>query len=92
VNGVFTAFLLSMCNVRFSATQYALLTSIMTASRDILVAPAGGIAERTGWPTFFLLSLVTVIPSMLLLPIFAPWNRDTPLISATHTGETTTPA
>lgn len=88
VNGVFVAFLMSLCNVRFSATQFALLSSIMGASRDVLVAPAGGIAEHTGWPTFFLLSLATVIPSMLLLPIFAPWRKDSPTIAATHTGET----
>lgn len=88
VNGVFVAFLMSMCNVRFSATQFALLSSLMGASRDILVAPAGGIAEAVGWPTFFLISLATVIPSMMLLPFFAPWNKNSPTIAATHTGET----
>lgn len=88
VNGVFVAFLMSMCNVRFSATQFALLSSIMGASRDILVAPAGGIVEHTGFPMFFLISLATVVPSMLLLPFFAPWSKDSPTIAATHTGET----
>ena len=88
VNGVFVAFMMSLCNVQFSATQYALLSSLMSASRDILVAPAGKIAESTGWPLFFIISLVTVIPSLLLLHIFAPWKYDRPLVAAVHTGET----
>lgn len=70
----FVAFLMSLCNQRFSATQYALLSSLMAVSRDILVAPAGGLAEATGWPLFFLLSIVAAIPGLLLLPVFAPWN------------------
>jgi PAT family beta-lactamase induction signal transducer AmpG len=87
VNGVFVAFLMSMCNVQFSATQYALLSSLMSASRDILVSPAGKIALQTGFATFFLISLATVIPGLLLLPLIAPWNRAVPIMAATHTGE-----
>jgi len=70
----FVAFLMSLCNQRFSATQFALLSSLMAVSRDILVAPAGAIAQATGWPWFFLLSFVAALPGLLLLPIFAPWN------------------
>jgi MFS transporter, PAT family, beta-lactamase induction signal transducer AmpG len=70
----FVAFLMSLCNQRFSATQFALLSSLMAVSRDILVAPAGRIVELTGWPTFFLLTLVAALPGLLLLPLFAPWN------------------
>jgi PAT family beta-lactamase induction signal transducer AmpG len=39
VTGGMTAYLMSMCNKRFTATQFALLSSLMAASRDILVAP-----------------------------------------------------
>jgi PAT family beta-lactamase induction signal transducer AmpG len=70
----FVAFLMSLCNPRFSATQYALLSSLMAVSRDILVAPAGNLAKATGWPMFFLISIVAAIPGLLLLPVFAPWN------------------
>ncbi|GAX37934.1 AmpG family muropeptide MFS transporter [Nodularia sp. NIES-3585] len=70
----FVAFLMNMCNQRFSATQYALLSSFMAVSRDILVAPAGTIAKSTGWPLFFIISIVAAIPGLLLLPFFAPWN------------------
>ncbi|WP_414541216.1 AmpG family muropeptide MFS transporter [Nostoc sp. CCY0012] len=70
----FVAFLMNMCNQRFSATQYALLSSFMAVSRDILVAPAGSLAKSTGWPLFFIISMVAAIPGLLLLPFFAPWN------------------
>ncbi|WP_239651486.1 AmpG family muropeptide MFS transporter [Neosynechococcus sphagnicola] len=49
----FVAFLMSLCNQRFSATQFALLSSLMAVSRDILVAPAGRLVEITGWPLVF---------------------------------------
>ncbi|MBE9190834.1 AmpG family muropeptide MFS transporter [Gloeocapsopsis crepidinum LEGE 06123] len=70
----FVAFLMSLCNQRFSATQYALLSSLMAVSRDILVAPAGALAQATGWSLFFIISIVAAIPGLLLLPVFAPWN------------------
>jgi PAT family beta-lactamase induction signal transducer AmpG len=83
-----TAYLMSMCNKRFTATQFALLSSLMAASRDILVAPAGKIAESVGWPGFFLITVVLAIPPLLLLPFIAPWSRDVPIGAAPHTGET----
>ncbi|MBE9236054.1 AmpG family muropeptide MFS transporter [Anabaena aphanizomenioides LEGE 00250] len=70
----FVAFLMNMCNQRYSATQYALLSSFMAVSRDILVAPAGWLAKTTSWPLFFVISIVAAIPGLLLLPFFAPWN------------------
>lgn len=82
------AFLMMMCNKRFSATQFALLSSLVAASRDLLTAPSGGIAEATGWPLFFLVSIAAGLPSLLMLPFIAPWNRDTPIGAASHTGET----
>lgn len=83
-----TAFLMAMCNKRFTATQFALLSSLMAASRDILVAPAGKIAEGLGWPSFFLITVAMAIPPLLLLPLIAPWSRDVPIGAASHTGET----
>jgi hypothetical protein len=59
---------------RFSATQYALLSSFMGFGRDWLTAPAGKVAEMTGWPTFFLLTVAAAVPGILLLPFVAPWN------------------
>lgn len=77
----FVAFLMNMCNQRFSATQYALLSSFMAVSRDILVAPAGTLAKITDWPLFFIISIVAAMPGLLLLPFFAPWNPKPVLIS-----------
>ncbi|MCM0590344.1 MAG: AmpG family muropeptide MFS transporter [Gloeotrichia echinulata DVL01] len=70
----FVAFLMSMCNQRFSATQYALLSSFMAVSSIILVVPAGFLAKRTGWPLFFIISIIAAVPGLLLLPFFAPWT------------------
>jgi len=88
VTGGMTAYLMSMCNKRFTATQFALLSSLMAASRDILVAPAGKIVEAVGWPSFFLITAAMAIPPLLLLPLIAPWSRETPIGAASHTGET----
>jgi PAT family beta-lactamase induction signal transducer AmpG len=88
VTGGMTAYLMSMCNKRFTATQFALLSSLMAASRDVLVAPAGKFAESLGWPTFFLITVAMAIPPLLLLPFIAPWSRDLPIGAASHTGET----
>ncbi|WP_044259019.1 AmpG family muropeptide MFS transporter [Richelia intracellularis] len=71
----FVAFLMSLCEQRFSATQYALLSSFIAVSRDILVAPAGALAKITGWSFFFVISFFAALPGILLLPFFAPWDQ-----------------
>ncbi|MDB9310845.1 AmpG family muropeptide MFS transporter [Aphanizomenon sp. CS-733/32] len=78
------AFLMSLCNHRFTTTQFALFSSLMAISRDVLSAPAGSWATATGWPTFFLLSLVAALPGLLLLPIVAPWHPK--VLAATRPG------
>lgn len=75
VNAAMVGFLMGLCNPRFSATQYALLSSVLAAGRDVLAAPSGRIAELTGWPVFFLLSIAAALPGMALLPLFAPWGK-----------------
>jgi MFS transporter, PAT family, beta-lactamase induction signal transducer AmpG len=87
VTSGFLAFLMSLCNVQYSATQFALLSSLMSASRDVVVSPSGAIAEVTGWPMFFIITLLAGIPGLALLPIFAPWNADRPKGAAVHTGD-----
>jgi MFS transporter, PAT family, beta-lactamase induction signal transducer AmpG len=88
VTAAMTAFLMSMCNKRFTATQFALLSSLMAASRDILVAPGGKIAESLGWPSFFIVTVAMAIPPLVLLPFIAPWSLEVPVGAAPHTGET----
>lgn len=87
VTAVFVAFMMSLCSKRFSATQFAVLSSLMTFARDVLVAPSGSVAEQTGWPTFFLLTMAAGIPAVLLLPFVVPWNQENPRGAAEHTGE-----
>jgi PAT family beta-lactamase induction signal transducer AmpG len=75
VGAVFVALLMSLCNPRFSATQYALLSGVYAMSRSILSAPAGVVAERVGWSGFFLATAAAAIPAFLLLARLAPWHE-----------------
>ena len=61
------AFLMSLCNRRFTATQYALLSSFMAVSRDIGASQAGLIVEATGWPVFFGISILLALPGLALI-------------------------
>ena len=65
-------FIMSLCNPRFSATQYALLSSLIAVGRDVVASPSGSVAEILGWPAFFLISIAASIPGLLLLPAVAP--------------------
>jgi PAT family beta-lactamase induction signal transducer AmpG len=73
-DAAFVAFMMSLCDKRFSATQYALLTSFMAVGRIVAGAPTGVIAQHVGWPGFFCLSVLGAIPGLMLLTRFAPWN------------------
>jgi MFS transporter, PAT family, beta-lactamase induction signal transducer AmpG len=86
VTAVFVGFMMSLCSRRFSATQYALLTSLMAFARDLIVAPAGRVAEITGWPTYFLLTMAVGVPALMLLPLVVPWGAEHPRGAAAHTG------
>jgi PAT family beta-lactamase induction signal transducer AmpG len=63
----FVAFMAMLTNKRFTATQYALLTSFMGIPRVLLVAPTGYIAEATGWFWFFTLCTVIAVPGFLMV-------------------------
>jgi len=64
----FVTFLMDQCDARFSATQYALLSSLMALTRSIGAAPTGEIADRIGWRWFIGLTMVAAVPGLLLLP------------------------
>ncbi len=76
---VIVGFIMSLCNPKFSATQYALLSGVLAAGRNFIAAPAGSIVEYTGWPLFFLISVAAAVPGMALLPFFAPWRKNADL-------------
>ena len=73
----YVAYMASLTNKRFTATQYALLSSCMGIPRVIIAAPAGWVAEQTGWPLFFVGCTLAAIPGLLLLPLVsAQYHRD----------------
>ena len=78
LTAAFLALLMSLCNPRFSATQYALLSGVYALSRSVLAAPAGFLAQVVGWSSFFALTIAAAVPSFLLLAVLAPWRETTP--------------
>jgi MFS transporter, PAT family, beta-lactamase induction signal transducer AmpG len=70
----FVAFMMRLCDKRFTATQYALLTSFMAVTRVIAGVPTGFMVASMGWPMFFAVSVLGALPGILLLPRFAPWK------------------
>ncbi len=63
----FVAFLMSLCNQRYSATQFALLSAFASVGRVWVGPLAGVLAQAIGWPTFFLVSVVVAVPALVLL-------------------------
>ena len=65
---IFVAYLSSLCQSPLhTATQYALLTAFAAIGRTYLSAGAGYVAQATGWPAFFVLSVLVAVPSLILL-------------------------
>jgi len=65
---IFVAYLSALCqNPLHTATQYALLTALAAVGRTYLSSGAGYVAETTGWPLFFVISVLVAIPSLILL-------------------------
>jgi PAT family beta-lactamase induction signal transducer AmpG len=70
--GAFSVLLLRLTQKRFSATQYALFTSLFALPR-VLAAPISGFAvDALGWPTFYLATMVLAIPGLVMLSRFVP--------------------
>ncbi len=63
----FIAFMASLTDKRFTATQYALLTSFMGMPRVFAAAPTGFMAESMGWFSFFIFCTLIALPGLLLL-------------------------
>ena len=64
---VFVGLLISLCNHRYSATQYALLSSLAAIGRVFVGPPSGFLVEATGWAPFFLVTFVVSLPGIILL-------------------------
>ena len=63
----FVSYMMSLCNARYSATQFALLSSLSALGRVVVAPTSGFFVERFGWPSFFLLSTGLSAPGILVL-------------------------
>jgi PAT family beta-lactamase induction signal transducer AmpG len=61
------AYLSGLCSPAFTATQYALLSSLSAVGRTMVASSGGLLADRLGWVPFFLVTTVATIPALLLL-------------------------
>jgi PAT family beta-lactamase induction signal transducer AmpG len=70
----FVAFIARSTHPAYTATQFALFTSLAAVPRTFINASAGWLVEGLGWFNFFLLCTALAVPGMLLLSRVAPWN------------------
>lgn len=63
----FIAYLSSLCNLAYTATQYALLSSFMNVARTFLASGGGWLADQVDWATFFIITTIAGIPGVVLL-------------------------
>ncbi|MCG6909591.1 MAG: AmpG family muropeptide MFS transporter [Deltaproteobacteria bacterium] len=70
----YAAYMASITNKKFTATQYALLSSLMGIPRVLAAAPTGYMAKHFGWFAFFLLCTGLAVPGLVLLGRIAPWK------------------
>ena len=64
---VFVAYLSSLCNIKYAATQYAILVSFASMARSLLSSSAGVFVASFGWINFFLFSAALASPAIILL-------------------------
>ncbi|GIL17574.1 MAG: AmpG family muropeptide MFS transporter [Oligoflexia bacterium] len=75
-SAAFIAFMSSLTNKRFSATQYALLTSLMNIPARVIPAFSGVLAESLGWTGFFVLCSLVALPGLLLIKIMTRMQNE----------------
>lgn len=67
----FVAYLMSVCEPRFAATQYALLSALLALTRAVIGPIAGSLTERFGYAAFFLFTFLLALPGFALLPFLS---------------------
>ncbi|HEU4708106.1 MAG TPA: AmpG family muropeptide MFS transporter [Methylophilaceae bacterium] len=72
----FVAFIARTTHPLYTATQFALFTSLMAIPRTFANAATGYLVEWMGWTGFFLFCFFIALPGMALLPKVAPWNKE----------------
>ncbi|NLJ51628.1 MAG: MFS transporter, partial [Alcaligenaceae bacterium] len=67
----FVALVMGLCDVRYTATQFALLTALASVGRVFLAGPlTPPLVERFGWDSFYLLTVLIAIPGLCLLWLY----------------------
>jgi PAT family beta-lactamase induction signal transducer AmpG len=66
-SAAFVAYISGLCSLRFTGTQYALLSSVAAVGRTLVASSAGKLAESLGWVDFFLVSTLVALPGLILL-------------------------
>jgi MFS transporter, PAT family, beta-lactamase induction signal transducer AmpG len=66
-SAAFVAYLSGLCNVAFTATQYALLSALATVARTILSSSGGWLADQLDWFAFFILTTAAAVPGILMV-------------------------
>lgn len=74
----FVAYIAKTTDPRYTATQFALFTSLAAVPRTFINSSVGFIVAQTGWFNFFILCFILALPGMLMLPKIAPWNEKVP--------------
>lgn len=64
------ALVMALCDKRFSAFQFALLSSLAMFPRTYLGPPAGWLADQAGWSTFYLVSFIVALPGIFLVWVY----------------------
>jgi PAT family beta-lactamase induction signal transducer AmpG len=72
----FVAFLMSVCERRYAATQYAVLSALLALSRTLAGAASGALAEHVGYAHYFLLTFLFGVPAFALLPWIRQASRE----------------
>lgn len=74
-SAAFVAFIARTTHPSYTATQFALFTSLMAVPRTFANAATGWLVELMGWTGFFLLCALLAVPGMVLLLKVAPWKQ-----------------
>lgn len=71
---VMIAYFGSLCNLSFTATQYALLSTLSSLARGFFGGFTGFAADAMNWTSFFLVSTTMALPGLILLYIL--WRKN----------------
>ncbi len=71
-SAAFVAFMMALTDKRFSAAQLALITALSAIGRVFVGPTAGVMVEAIGWPSFFIVTVITALPGLVLLVMLKP--------------------